>query len=184
MLYPYSIKEKELTLVCSDQDMSYRICHTALRRKSQHWFAQIRICYTHTALRRKSQHWFAQIRICHTHTALRRKSQHWFASGYVIPIQIKKEPTLVCSDQDMSYSIKEKEPTWFAQIRICHTHTALRRKSQHWFAQIRICHTALRRKSQHWFAQGERERANTGLLRSGYVIANTGLLRSGYVIQH
>jgi uncharacterized protein YbaR (Trm112 family) len=23
----------------------------------------------------------------------------------------EKEPTLVCSDQDMSYSIKEKEPT-------------------------------------------------------------------------
>jgi hypothetical protein len=28
------------------------------------------------------------------------------------PYNIKeKEPTLVCSDQDMSYSIKEKEPT-------------------------------------------------------------------------
>jgi hypothetical protein len=28
------------------------------------------------------------------------------------PYSIKeKEPTLVCSDQDMSYSIKEKEPT-------------------------------------------------------------------------
>jgi hypothetical protein len=52
------------------------------------------------------------------------------------PYSIKeKEPTLVCSDQDMSYpySIKEKEPTLVSQIRICHTHTALRRKSQHWY---------------------------------------------------
>jgi hypothetical protein len=27
------------------------------------------------------------------------------------PVLEEKEPTLVCSDQDMSYSIKEKEPT-------------------------------------------------------------------------
>ena len=44
----YIIKEKEPALVCSDQDMSYSI------KESQHWFAQIRIC--HTALRRKSQY--------------------------------------------------------------------------------------------------------------------------------
>ena len=43
----------------------------------------------------------------------------------------EKEPTLVCSDQDMSYpySIKEKEPTLVCSDRICYTHTALRRKS-------------------------------------------------------
>ena len=100
MSYPYSIKEKEPTLVQDAQPT-----HTALRRKSQHWLAQIRIC--HTVLRRKNQHWFAQIRICHT--ALRRKSQ-----DMSYPYSIKeKEPTLVCPDQDMSYpySIKEKEPT-------------------------------------------------------------------------
>ena len=111
------------------------------------------------ALRRKSQHWSGSGYVIPI--ALRRKS-HWYRSGYVIkekePTLVcsdqdmssysikEKEPTLVCSDQDMSYpySIKEKEPTLVCSdqdIKEKEPTAALRRKSQHWFAQIRICHT-------------------------------------------
>jgi hypothetical protein len=50
--------------------------------------------------------------------------------------------SLLLYGYDISWSEQTSVGSFSAQIRICHTHTALRRKSQHWFAQISVCHIA------------------------------------------